>query len=119
MNFDRQEYMQKLSNQLREKHQTLDTETRPNSDMASFQNPLQYTDDATINRILSKKQKLVAFREIVILHLKKNDLSTKIIAEDIEQQSTDIVLSLNSFKQCLKTIGVYLSPQVSPFLTST
>lgn len=60
-----------------------------------------YTSDDKITKILSNRQKLIAFREMVIMHIKKNDLSTKIISEDIEKHSKDLILPLSSFKQCL------------------
>jgi len=93
---------------------------RPNSQMTSIysiENSLtpvnKHTDDAQISKILKNKQKLVAFREMVIMHIKKNDLSTKIISDDFEKMTNDIILPLGSFKQCLQVIGITLSPQVS------
>lgn len=73
----------------------------------------KYTDDETIKQIFKNKQKLVAFREMVIMHIKKNDIATKILSDDLEKQTNDIILPLSSFKQCLKVIGVTLSPAVS------
>lgn len=35
---------------------------------------------------------------MVIMHVKKNELSTKLIAEDFEKMSNDIILPLASFK---------------------
>ena len=93
---------------------------RPNSQMTSICNldnsltpVIKFADDAQIIKILKNKQKLVAFREMIIMHIKKNDLSTKIISEDFEKMTNDIILPLNSFKQCLQVIGIHLNPQVS------
>ena len=52
---------------------------------------------------------------MVIMHIKKNELSTKIIASDFDMTSNDIILPLPSFKQCLGVIGINLSPMVSNF----
>jgi hypothetical protein len=35
---------------------------------------------------------------MVIMHIKKNDISTKILSDDFEKQSNDIILPLSSFK---------------------
>ena len=77
----------------------------------------RFTDDEQIKQILSNKQKLIAFREMVIMHIKKNDIATKILSEDLEKQTNDIILPLSSFKQCLKVIGVSLSPAVSALIS--
>lgn len=50
---------------------------------------------------------------MVVMHAKKNDLSTKLIADDLEKTNNDIVLPLSAFKQCLQVIGVNLNPKVS------
>lgn len=47
------------------------------------------------------------------MHIKKNDMSTKIISSDFEKMSNDIILPLNSFKQCLQVVGISMSLQVS------
>ena len=89
---------------------------RPNSQMTSIYNydnmtpVVKFTDDESITKILKNKQKLRALREMVILHIKKNDLSTKIISDDFEKMSNDIILPLNSFKQCLQVVGIHLTP---------
>ena len=44
-----------------------------------------FTKDSQISNILANRQKLIAFREMVIMHIKKNDLSTKIISADFEK----------------------------------
>ena len=78
----------------------------------------QFTDDETITKLLGNKQKLFQFREMVIMHIKKNDISTKIISSDFEKLSNDIILPLGSFKQCLNVLGITLKPQVSIFFQS-
>jgi hypothetical protein len=47
---------------------------------------------------MKTKQQLDKFREMVIMHIKKNDLSTKIISEDFNNTTNDIILPLASFK---------------------
>jgi len=60
-----------------------------------------FTDDVAVTKILSNKTKLAQFREMVIMHIKKNDLQQKLVASDFEKTSNDIMLPLSSFKQCL------------------
>ena len=48
------------------------------------------------------------------MHLKKEDVSTKVIShENLTDLKQQIILPINSFKQCLQVIGVQLSPEVS------
>lgn len=68
-----------------------------------------YTEDAQIHSILKNKDRLEKFREMVVMNVKKNDISTQILSKDFD----DIVLPASSFKQCLSVIGIHLSPQVS------
>lgn len=68
-----------------------------------------------VKTILKNKQKLRAFREMVVMHVKKNDLQTKLLADDFDKITNDIVIPLSAFKQSLQVIGVNLSPQVSDF----
>ena len=68
-----------------------------------------FTSDEQISKILSNKSKLSQFREMVIMHIKKNDIKAKIVASDFEKTSNDIMLPLSSFKQCLQVLGINMS----------
>jgi hypothetical protein len=46
---------------------------------------------------------------MVVMHAKKNDLSTKMIADDLDRIN-EIVLPLGAFRQCLKVIGIDMNP---------
>lgn len=71
-------------------------------------------DDAQISKLLSDKQKLKQFRDLVIIQLKKNDIQQKIIANEFQTgNNSDIVLPKSNFKQCLQAIGAHLSHEVS------
>jgi hypothetical protein len=51
---------------------------------------------------------------MVCMHLKKEDVSTKVIShENLTDLKQQIILPINSFKQCLLVIGIQLSPEVS------
>lgn len=50
-------------------------------------------DDAQVAKILQNKHKLKQFRDMVIMFLKKNDLSTQIIQSDLQDSNSAVVLS--------------------------
>jgi hypothetical protein len=78
----------------------------------------RFTEDSEIHNILSNKQNLAKFREMVVMHIKKNDLSTKILGAEFDKVSNDVILPLNAFKQCLRVVGITLKPEVSNCLVS-
>ena len=87
----------------------------PSETQASRKSITTFSTEAAVSKILKDKKKVVQFREMVIMHIKKNELSTKIISSDFDNTSNDIILPLPSFKQCLSVIGINLSPKVSIF----
>ena len=73
-----------------------------------------YSNNETIEKILQHPVKSKQFRDMVCMHLKKEDVSTKVIShENLTDLKQQIILPINSFKQCLQVIGVQLSPEVS------
>lgn len=59
--------------------------------------------DSEIAVTLAKVANLQKFKEMVLMNLKKSDMPTQVL---VNQRSDEVVLPVNSFKQCLKVIGV-------------
>lgn len=61
-----------------------------------------YTENISIPKILGNPTKSKQFRDMVMMHLKKEDVSTKVISHDnLTDLSQQIILPISSFKQCL------------------
>ena len=71
------------------------------------------SSDEEIKAILENVGTLTRFREMVYMNLKKKDLSTEILMQGSGPNKNEIILPVNSFKQCLKVIGVNLTHEVS------
>lgn len=84
--------------------------------------------DAEIRAALAKPGSFQRFREMVVMHLRKGDWSTQLaqgLQLDNHRSSTamgegparELILPMNSFRQCLQVAGVRASPaQVSKFV---
>ena len=107
-NGKQKEYINKLTDQvIQRQHNETEISNNPRSrEKSAYKDDKEYTEDAQVAAILKNKDRLEKFREMVIMHVKKNDISTQILSKDLE----DIVLPANSFKQCLNVIGIQLSP---------
>ena len=68
------------------------------------------TTDSEIAVTLTKVANLQKFKEMVLMNLKKSDMPTQVL---VNQRSDEVVLPVNSFKQCLKVIGINIGHAVS------
>jgi len=58
-----------------------------------------YSDSADVEKALQNPLKIQQFRDMVIMHLKKDDVSTKVISSDkLSDLREQIILPINSFK---------------------
>ena len=104
-NGKQQDFINRLTENILHKH--------ADSDQKKTQLIPRFTEESELHNIMSNKQNLAKFREMVVMHIKKNDLSTKILGSDFEKVSNDVILPLTSFKQCLRVVGITLKPEVS------
>lgn len=66
--------------------------------------------DSEIAAALAKVANLQKFKEMVLMNLKRSDMPTQVL---VNQRSDEVILPVNSFKQCLKVIGVNIGQAVS------